>query len=1137
MSAAVSKCAALAIVFLVQIAIVPAISAQPPGTRPPSETLPTPESAAPPPVEGFLFLDESRNPVMMPRMTFEEIERLRNIEAGVDTRAQLYAFDSLEIDGMTEEGRCELDVTLRLSVDATFGGWTAIPLKMNNFHRLGPADITGLDEHRMTVAADGSGYVLWAKSNQTRDVLVKMRVVARVAGAPARSIDFVLPDVPSTIRLVTAQGNVTGEVVGRGDEVVQTEPVVGGRTRLVVESGGGTCTLKWGSANRASDTAPVVEVESMVTIDWDSPQDLPLASVQMTIRNLRGVLSSFDIRLPANSELLDTPNVASSTSAIEFSTPIPEPEGDRIQLFIPDSEREQRIDLSFDLQLSSNETSANDPLQLQVPSVIGALRQRGEILVRTESDFRLRWRTRPWVQSLLKTPVDVSSTNRSYSFRYDRPTFTLPLWLSAKQRQLRLTSETQVSLLEGLASLEMTIYATGQSSDGRGVQLDLADWQLRSIVDLETGKQLDSYAADQYSEIEMGSRVGDDPSPIRIRAERQLPSDSTNVAFSLPQIVKNDDSLLVQSASLQIRSDGRRSLVVDLDQSTGLDPVSDANDSDLAEPTLSRFRVLPPDAPAHVVGMLVDQPSRITLAAETQVDLDGNLLTTSVDWTVSSLLSLEGRLPIQFTAPQSVASPNPNLPVDSSAAGAIALSSPSSSTVGNEPEVSIDQWTVKVDGAAATLAALDDGRYEIISDRLLDGTMSVRLRHVQSILRDESAATQMINLPRPAIPDVSIIGAMKIRLRGDATSDLTSAGSSIATEDINGGGVHVVELESLPREPLQLRLRPRSTSDMLRALTVRRAVLRTAIGRSTRHEELMATVDGGNSLSITLPPEVNEVDVEASVDGAEVLVERGQRALRIPIPTSDGSHQVRVRIWVKQSTPVSLSTIKPMMGLPAAVERLYWQIIAPSDSHVIWASPTAGRAMAWDFDRWRLSRKSALSDQRLNEWSGDGDEPTQYAGAGYLHIGTDSNNRYLYVGSDVNSFEVVMISRGLLWLVTGAVILAASTLLIYLPVLRHPLTAIVAAIGVAGLLVVAPDAAVLVGQLGMIASLLVIIMVAIRTLIAPRPNVRVLSSTRSSGARREPSTRTYIRPAELAPKELSETQAIPPPQAPTEVSS
>ena len=80
-----------------------------------------------------------------------------------------------------------------------------------------------------------------------------MRVSARVdTSSVARSLAFRLPDVPAKVELTTDADNVSGEVVGRGDEAIATEPLAGRRTKFSVESGGGTFTLRWGRLGEAA---------------------------------------------------------------------------------------------------------------------------------------------------------------------------------------------------------------------------------------------------------------------------------------------------------------------------------------------------------------------------------------------------------------------------------------------------------------------------------------------------------------------------------------------------------------------------------------------------------------------------------------------------------------------------------------------------------------------------------------------------------------------------------------------------------------------------------------------------------------------------------------------------------------------
>ena len=213
-----------------------------------------------------------------------------------------------------------------------------------------------------------------------------------------------------------------------------------------------------------------------------------------------------------------------------------------------------------------------------------------------------------------------------------------------------------------------------------------------------------------------------------------------------------------------------------------------------------------------------------------------------------------------------------------------------------------------------------------------------------------------------------------------------------------------------------------------------------------------------------------------------------------------------------------------MLRLPFGVGRVYWQIVAPADGHVLWASPTLGRSMSWRFDRWKLYRQPTHDDRRLLRL------------VDATSVATPPGNRYLYIGSDLRSFEVVVVSRVVLWILIGSVVLLAAVVLTNFPRSRHSVTAVVLAVIFAGLLAIAPDAAVLAGQFGIIALVLVVVMIAVRVLVSPTKNGRVFSSTvLPTDQTRPPSTRSLV-PAASEDPGITATEALPQP-APTEVTT
>ena len=1105
------------------LSFLSSLHAQPPGTFPPKSVFEQTDDSdlSALPLRAFLFRSESGNPVMMPGMTWERLERLLDLDDGLNAARQSFTYQSLGIEGSVNGNRAELDVLIRMTLEPTEGRWVTIPLGMQNFHRLAPPDVSGVDEYYMTLAPDDSGYLLLVKGDQQREVTLKMHASARVdTFSSAQSLEFRLPNVPSTVELTVDAIDVIGEVFGRGDEATSQKRLAGGKTEFTVESGGSTFSLRWGQQKVAGENLPLWEVDSRIVVQWDTPQAQPIATVRQSIRSLRGSIDSFPLRLPKDSRILDDPpRMSSNGLAINWGATTTDSVGEIREVIIPDDEREPRIDLNYDLRLPNENADSTSPLGFRVPEVVGALRHRGTIEIRTGGDYRLRWRShpQPWVRSEIGDIDSESVAGRTYRFRFDRADFELPMWLGEKERQLRMVSQSEITINESIASLDMTVQVIGRTLDGR-LYFDDADWPLTLIEDLETGESLEpSFTEDGNREIEFNVTGRDDPAPIRIRAELALPSGDESVSLQLPRILQSNDEALVHSSTVDIINSGREMLVVDLEASSGLTRIpSSFVDGDSR---MNRFRIVSQDSAAVVVGTIIDQLPRITLSGESTIELDSQRIRTTVDWMISSTLDLEGRLPIRIPKVAAVKEPRSTTNFfgtnsETSLFDADSDSSASRDSASSERLSTIERWDVKVDDVQAKLTWVSGDRYELSSPNLASGSMKIRWIHDQEIRSASTdGAIESVALPRPDVADVTVRGAIRVALQGTQQVGIAPADSP---------GVTDLELASLPREPIRLKLQSKLSSR--EELTIRQPILRTAIGRSTRHEQVLAVVQGGDQFRVGLPADLREVRVEALIDNEARRVRREGMDLVVALPGDKASHVVDLRVWVTAPISMSFTTIEPMLKLPIGIGRVYWQIVAPLDGHAVWASPTLGRSMSWRFDRWKLFRDPSHTDETLVDLVGS--KPNLLP----------PGNRYLYVGSDLHSFQVTVVSRVVLWVIIGTAVLLVSLVLTYIPRTRHPLTAVVGAVLFGGLLAIAPDAAVLAGQFGIIGLVLVIVMMAIRVLVAPNRNDRVFQSSRSAPKLQTQSTSSQHQPNSGDQRGVASTQAMSPP-SPTEVRS
>ena len=1146
---------------------------QPPGTYPPADLVrpsATPAESGKIPIKGFLFLDASGNPILEPRMTYE---RLRELESGANNRTRQYVFDGVKIDGRVDGSRAELTVEVRVEVDATDGERIEIPLAMENFHRLGPVEFfSGAEDgNRLAVSVDeNSGdSKLLASVQQDTIVGFRMQMSARVETDSVHSLDFRLPPSPTIINLTSDSRDVVGQIPNRDDEVIATTTDDAGRSQFKVESSGGRFTLQWGKMDRPV-SEPLLEATSGISMQWNSPQDQLILNVRMTVKDSRGPISSFKLHLPKDATLRDDPKLITSGQFgqfVEYSRPDPA-DRELIQLTIPKVERRQSIALEFRVEIPSDSPSAKNALLFQVPMVEDAIRNQGTLDITTGADYRLRWRQRPYIKNTSSAVAeDPSVDQRVYSFQFIRGVFQLPLWLDATKRELRVISECDVELRDNYANLAMEIQPIGNGNRTQLLSVDLADWQTISIENARTGAPLEWYDSDDLIEIELNYTGMEESTRVLIKADRLIDDSSPDrqdrsVDLPLPRVVGSGDRrdpVAIQEALVRLTGKGRRFLVVDLERSANLE--RSATDDFAANDLTRQFAVMPPESAARIVGEMVLQPPRLVMESTSSVKLVGDQLETTVRWKIETQVDLEGRLRIAIPGRPGVSQADSENESSLSSALADALA-----TTGIDPIETVGEnaWTASVNQRRATLRLVEseangsgiastfrerqsmedeegapDGEngtspptignelpnstyYDLVSDSLTDGKMDLVFSRLTAVDFDQesSEAFVEIGLPYPLVQDITLNGNVEVELFGDEGHDITPTAKSSSDPLV---------FRSLPKETIPLRISARAPAQS--ELLTEKIIIRSAISEISQHDQLIASLEGTGEFELHLRyPDQTEMQI--TLNGTPAAFKTIDDRLVVRIPADAARHVIDVRLWVDRTTRGLFQTVQPLAHVGPGSGQLYWQVIVPSDSHLIWANPSIGRAMQWGFDRWRLIRRPLVSETALISRVASVDLDAIKLSP------MPTGNRYLFSAMDDRSFRVMTGSRTMLWMIVAGVIVLATAVVTYIPATRNPLSFVVAIACFSGLLAVAPDAAILVGQVAMLALVLVVVMLAIRNLVAPAPS-RVLTSTRDG--RIDSSTQSRRQPVEYRPpSSIAVTHSIGPDDvtsAPDEVAS
>lgn len=1124
---------------------------QPPGTLPPAEAL-----RGEPDAGGelrdfvpkmFLVLDEAGNPVPVPGMTFEKLDELLRLSEQRGQPSRLYSIQSVEIGGRVLASQAELTVRVQIELEPTGGSWVTVPLRMSNFHRLGPPDIAGIERYRVDLADEDGGHLLHLESRTACTVTVSMRVVARVTPPPAKTLQFDCPDAPTRVILDIPSPDVVASVIGQGDEVIATESTAS-ETELTLSGRGGAFSIRFGVAAPRVEARPTLESETRLTLDWQQADNMPLVMQDLVVRSSGGDLPAFVLNLPAEASLLQQPSVrgdgpfevvdstepefASALLADEADSEAAPPDDAPVQIGVlpVEGRGDSRVELSLATQLRSQDGRPGGRIVIRPITVTDAVQQTGRLDVRVPREYRLRWQSVPWVTSQWDETDPESAGVRTYRFRFDRVPFELPMWLSARTRRLRIQGDYRLTLYDVAAVLRLSLRTTGGVPDSRLLPIEVGDWRVESVaIDGMPTNEADQ--TDGLLEIDLAALPsGGESDQIDIVLNRPLAADDDRIELRLPRIAADTATIGTMSSTLAVTSESDFRFITDLDSSRGIGevlrmhgpvaaPQSDVGDTVggtfktpldeaigssvpgiVGPPMLdslvgtagasgtdfeSRYAMADISQPVQLVGFLVLERPGVSLQADAELVVEGDQLVEVINWTVYPRSRLRGRLPVRWEGSQPA--------VEGQFAG-----DPSAADDGDTSAAyrlsAVPLWSVMVDDRPAALKPDADGQYAIVSEALASGPHRIRFRRtreISSLLSDDLTPGSTVRLagvalPRPAVSDLTTRGPIRVRLVGDDTVELSARHAPARwTDDLS--------LSSLPTTELPLRLRrvDRDRSD----ITVRRALLRTAASRDLQWDQLVALVHGDGLLSLELDRQLSGPGgdairgIHATVNGIEAEVTHDPAAgLLVRIPES-GSHTLVLHLYTARRATMLADTVNPVLSLPVGTERFYWEVVTPRDDHLIWSAPTLGRAMQWQLDRWRLFREAMLDAGELASWAGAPAESRIPPG-----------NRYLFVGVSAVRLQAVTMSRLMIWLVVGAAVLAVSCLLTYFPRMRHPLLAVCGAVLLAGMTSLLPDASVLAGQVMLLAMLMVAVMAAVGQLLLPRRTARVLtpSGDRSS---------------------------------------
>ncbi len=211
-------------------------------------------------------------------------------------------------------------------------------------------------------------------------------------------------------------------------------------------------------------------------------------------------------------------------------------------------------------------------------------------------------------------------------------------------------------------------------------------------------------------------------------------------------------------------------------------------------------------------------------------------------------------------------------------------------------------------------------------------------------------------------------------------------------------------------------------------------------------------------LRVTLPQtaETEVRLVKVAVDRVEVAVDgpgpRGEVSVPIPSTPNAVPQDHVVEVWYLlaegRSARGRLSLSAATMDAKDRVERMYWQVILPRGEVVVSRDPRLTAELQWQWDQFGWRRYPSQDQAELEQWiNASRQEPSP-----------SGTNRYLFTTfGTANELELTTASRSMILLVCSGITLVSGLVLLYFPVLRHPVLLLAAGVVTATLGLLLPE--------------------------------------------------------------------------------
>ncbi|HEX3600724.1 MAG TPA: hypothetical protein VHU84_11315 [Lacipirellulaceae bacterium] len=1005
----------------------------------------------------YILLDSAGRPQPLPGMSYEDFLaawKQINRPKSTDTRPS-YSIESLNFKGQVFGQRAELDcdITVRLLADEPVN----IPLGLVGAILQGephfgstakaenpkaqdtqPAGGNSAQEH-LTNDPDHGGYTAHfiGHSGDKRTLSLQL-IVPLLRDGPETTLPLNCPRALSSQLALTVDADVS-EARANSGAILPQESTKEGKTVVRVTGPVGLFRLTWQSALK--DSPAITSVLNAlgaihVTIDGRGVR----SEARLTVRSYGGTFDQFRVRLPLGAQLIQARTDISHAQDVKYRIRV-EPESpdstkgksdDHRQIVVVELPEKQQGPVVVDLATEQSIPVENRDQEINVAGfeVVGAVRQFGDVALTVVDDWQARWEVGPFVRQVDPSDLDASlqSSTPTAAFQYDRQPWSLNVRVAPRQLRVHVTPKFELECLP--EETRLTVRLNYQVFGARAFEfrIDLNGWEMTGDP-VESGSLVDQ------------DRITVTPKGVLVLPLTQASSRRADISFTLRRAATHDASRLelplpvpsadsVGTGDLTVRTAPDLELLPDLSTSSGLSALPTPQESVTANDGANElhFRTLLP-APVFVA----DRTTRAReISTQTATDVEVGQGSAQVDERIEYFVRFEPLTELALEVPNEFTSGSDGLDIS-------LLTSSGGGTNADEHGTPL-HLNPQNDTAAAESSTR---QLRVMLPRPRIGKFTARIRYRVPLPKTSSVDTEW-SIPLARIVDGrSTSNQLAIRAPRNLSISLNSEiedmswTSGRSTVESNAPTSSYSFAAEAPELYLPVNIRAGRT-DLPSSTTVERAWVQTWLTSGIEQDRAafrFRTTD--NQATIELPPDTAAGEVEVLVDRepaeivsrapGRIVVSLGTAATVIGdahVHATPHTLELRSRQSYRRSILNKHQLTPPQIEGSTALSQVCWQIVLPSDEHVIEMPSQLTSASEWQWLGIFLGRQPLKSQGELEKWVGASE---QLAPA-------DAQNQYLFTGLlPISTIEITTGPRWLIVLCASSVVLALTISWLYVP--------------------------------------------------------------------------------------------------------